>query len=106
MPRMSIAPYRSTQRAIARYANCEIDSVYVLFNEFKSVIAQRLVVEQILPIEQIGVAEVKQAEGMTLKEKEQALEAAREAGVGIRPALLECPAWMSSSPTRVDSVRA
>ena len=43
--------------------------MYLLYNEFKSVIAQRLVVEQILPIEQIGVAEVKQAEGMTLRRK-------------------------------------
>src|ERR1700737_736833 len=74
------------ERVVERYAKEEIDAVYLLYNEFKSVIAQRLVVEQILPIEQIGVAEVKQAGGMTLKEKEQALEAAREAGVGIRPA--------------------
>ena len=58
------------ERVIERYSHEEIDSVYLLYNEFKSVIAQRLVVEQILPIEQIGVAEVKQAEGMTLKEKE------------------------------------
>ena len=40
-------------------------SVYLLYNEFKSVIAQRLVVEQILPIEQIGVPEVRMAEAMT-----------------------------------------
>jgi len=38
---------------IARYQREEIDAVYILFNEFKSVIAQRLIVEQILPIEQI-----------------------------------------------------
>ena len=38
----------------ALHASEEIDSVYMVFNEFKSVIAQRLVVEQILPIEQIG----------------------------------------------------
>jgi F-type H+-transporting ATPase subunit gamma len=73
-------------RIIDRYSHEEIDSVYLVFNEFKSVIAQRLVVEQILPIEKIGAAEVKQAEGMSLEEKERAAEAAREAGVGIRPA--------------------
>ena len=73
------------ERVIERYSREEIDSVYLLYNEFKSVIAQRLVVEQVLPIEQIGVADVKLAEGMTEKEKERALEAAREAGVGIRP---------------------
>ncbi len=57
------------ERVIERYSREEIDSVYLLYNEFKSVIAQRLVVEQVLPIEQIGVADVKLAEGMTLKGK-------------------------------------
>jgi F-type H+-transporting ATPase subunit gamma len=73
-------------RVIERYADGEIDSVYLLYNEFKSVIAQRLVVEQILPIEQVGEASLKQAEEMNLREKERALEAAKGAGVGIRPA--------------------
>ena len=73
------------ERAIERYAREEIDSVYLLYNEFKSVIAQRLVVEQILPIEKIGAPEVRMAEAMTQKERERAVEAAREAGVGIRP---------------------
>jgi F-type H+-transporting ATPase subunit gamma len=73
-------------RVIERYADQEIDSVYLLYNEFKSVIAQRLVVEQILPIEQVGEASLKQAEEMNLREKERALEAAKGAGVGIRPA--------------------
>jgi F-type H+-transporting ATPase subunit gamma len=39
---------------IGRYASGEIDAVYVVFNEFKSVIAQRLVVEQVLPVGSIG----------------------------------------------------
>jgi F-type H+-transporting ATPase subunit gamma len=73
-------------RAIDRYSNGEIDSVYVLFNEFKSVISQRLIVERVLPIEQVGQVSVALAEEMTLKEKERALEAAKDAGVGIRPA--------------------
>ena len=46
-------------------------------------IAQRLVVEQILPIEQIGEAAVRQAEGMTQREKEQAIEAAKGTGRGV-----------------------
>ena len=50
------------EHVIERYSKEEIDSVYLLYNEFKSVIAQRLIVEQILPIEQIGVPEVRQAE--------------------------------------------
>jgi F-type H+-transporting ATPase subunit gamma len=73
------------QRVIDRYANEEIDAVYLLYNEFKSVIAQRLVVERILPIEKIGVAEVAHAQEMTLEEKERAVEAAKGTGVSLRP---------------------
>jgi F-type H+-transporting ATPase subunit gamma len=74
------------QRVIERYAKEEIDAAYLVYNEFKSVIAQRLVVERILPIEKIGVAEVAQAQEMTLEDKERAMEAAKGAGVGLRPA--------------------
>jgi F-type H+-transporting ATPase subunit gamma len=73
-------------RVIERYSNCEIDSVYVVFNEFKSVIAQRLVVEQILPIEQIGQAAVRQAEEMEDRAREKAGEAAKAAGVSLAAA--------------------
>ena len=74
------------ERVIERYTNQDIDSVYVVYNEFKSVIAQRLVVEQVLPIEEVGEVGVAQAEEMGLKEKQRALEAAKGAGVGVRPA--------------------
>src|SRR5207249_1972974 len=47
-----------SERLIERYTLGEIDSVYLVFNEFKSVIAQRLVVERVLPIEQIGARDV------------------------------------------------
>ncbi len=72
------------EHVIERYSREEIDSVYLLYNEFKSVIAQRLVVEQILPIEQIGVADVKLAEGMTLKRK-RAGSGGRERGRSGHP---------------------
>ena len=72
------------ESVIARYERERIDSVYVVFNEFKSVIAQRLIVEQILPIEQIGAQAVRQAEEMTEDEKKKAKEAAISAGVGMR----------------------
>ena len=72
-------------RVSDRYRKGEIDSVYLLFNEFKSVIAQRLIVEQILPIEQIGVAAVRQVEEMSQEERERAFEAAKGAGVALRP---------------------
>jgi F-type H+-transporting ATPase subunit gamma len=71
------------QSVIARYRREEIDAVYVVFNEFKSVIAQRLIVEQILPIEQIGEQAVRLAEEPTEEEKKRAKEAAVRAGVGM-----------------------
>jgi F-type H+-transporting ATPase subunit gamma len=73
------------KRAIERYSKGEIDSVYILYNEFKSVIQQRLVVEVVLPITRIGVYDVKQVWERTEKEKIEARKAAVAAGVGIRP---------------------
>jgi F-type H+-transporting ATPase subunit gamma len=72
------------ENVIGRYCREQIDAVYVVFNEFKSVIAQRLIVEQILPIEQIGEQAVRLAEEMTEEEKKRAKEAAVTAGVGLR----------------------
>ena len=72
------------ENVIGRYCRGEIDSVYIVFNEFKSVIAQRLIVEQILPIEQIGEQTVRLVEEMTEEEKKKAKEAAVSAGVGLR----------------------
>ena len=73
-----------SENVIARYKREEIDAVYIVFNEFKSVIAQRLVVEQILPIEQIGEQTVRLVEELTEEEKKKAKEAAISAGVGMR----------------------
>jgi F-type H+-transporting ATPase subunit gamma len=72
------------ENVIERYQREEIDAVYVVFNEFKSVIAQRLIVEQILPIEQVGAQAVRLSEEMTEEEKKKAKEAAISAGVGMR----------------------
>jgi F-type H+-transporting ATPase subunit gamma len=74
------------ESVIARYTREEVDAVYVVFNEFKSVIAQRLIVEQILPVEQIGERAIRLAEEMTEEERKRAKEAAISAGVGMRPA--------------------
>ena len=71
------------ESVIRRYCHEEIDAVYIVFNEFKSVIAQRLIVEQILPIKQIGEQAVRLAEEMTEEEKKKAKEAAITAGVGM-----------------------
>jgi F-type H+-transporting ATPase subunit gamma len=72
------------ESVIERYCREEIDSVYVAFNEFKSVIAQRLIVEQVLPIGQIGKQAVRLAEELTEEEKRKAKEAAVSTGVGMR----------------------
>jgi len=73
------------KRAIERYTKGEIDSVYILYNEFKSVIQQRLVVEVVLPIARIGTIDVKQAQEQSERQKLEAKKAAISAGVGMRP---------------------
>lgn len=42
-----------TEEVVRLYAEKEVDAVYVLYNEFKSILAQRLVTEKLLPIEGI-----------------------------------------------------
>src|SRR6266568_5703245 len=70
---------------IERYANTEIDAVYVVFNEFKSVIAQRLVVEQVLPVALLGERDIEQAIELSTEERERVGEAATSAGVSLEP---------------------
>jgi F-type H+-transporting ATPase subunit gamma len=38
------------QKAIERFVTKEVDAVYLLFNEFKTVLSQKLVVNQVLPL--------------------------------------------------------
>ncbi|MFL6439747.1 MAG: ATP synthase F1 subunit gamma [Terriglobales bacterium] len=71
---------------VKRYARKEVDSVYLVYNEFKSVIAQRLVVDHVLPIVKIGEQEVEQADQFTLEERQKAAHAAATSGVDIREA--------------------
>jgi F-type H+-transporting ATPase subunit gamma len=68
---------------IKRYERTEIDSVYIVFNEFKSVISQRVVVEKLLPIRKLGDHEVTVSEEMTEEQKEASAKAAQSAGVSI-----------------------
>ena len=68
---------------IERYERTEIDSVYVVYNEFKSVISQRLVVEKLLPSRKLGSPEITAAEEMTEEQKEAAARAASTSGVSI-----------------------
>ena len=76
-----------SEQVIARYTHAETDSVYLVYNEFKSVIAQRVVVEQLLPVEHIGAPEIVEASSeMELREKQRAIDAAKGTGVSLRPA--------------------
>src|SRR5437763_1719086 len=69
---------------VKRYARKEVDAVYLVYNEFKSVIAQRLVVDHVLPIVKIGEQDVEQVDQFTLEERQKAAQAAARAGVGVR----------------------
>jgi F-type H+-transporting ATPase subunit gamma len=68
---------------IERYTRAEIDSVYIVYNEFKSVITQRLVVEKLLPIRKLGSPEITVAEEMTEEQIEAAAHAAKTSGVSL-----------------------
>jgi len=78
--------FELAQNIIERYCHEEIDAVYIVYNEFKSVIAQRVVIEKLLPIIEIGHPQIAGAVEPTLKEKERAAEAAVSAGVPLEPA--------------------
>jgi F-type H+-transporting ATPase subunit gamma len=72
------------ERVIQAYDHGQIDSVYVIYNEFKSVISQRLIAQRILPVQEIGRREVLLTEEFTLEERERMGEAAKAAGISLR----------------------
>jgi F-type H+-transporting ATPase subunit gamma len=78
--------FEMAQNIIARYIHEEIDAAYIVYNEFKSVIAQRLVVEKLLPLLKIGIPQITGAVEPTEAERERAAEAALSAGILIEPA--------------------
>jgi F-type H+-transporting ATPase subunit gamma len=71
------------QDIVDRYVHGEIDAAYVVFNEFRSVISQRVIVERLVPLAEPGKHEVAQAEEPSLEERERAGEAALSAGVSL-----------------------
>jgi F-type H+-transporting ATPase subunit gamma len=73
------------EEIIARYTHEEIDAAYLVYNEFKSVIQQRVVVERVLPILTLGERQVAEAQEFTAEERERAAEAALSAGVSLYP---------------------
>jgi F-type H+-transporting ATPase subunit gamma len=73
------------EEVVARYEHEEIDAAYLVYNEFKSVIQQRVVVERILPIIEIGKHDIAAVEEMSLEERAEAARAAMTAGVDVQP---------------------
>jgi F-type H+-transporting ATPase subunit gamma len=73
----------------ARYEHEEIDAAYLVYNEFKSVIVQRVVVERILPIIEFGQHDIVESRDMSPEERVNAARAAMTAGVSILPGELE-----------------
>jgi len=78
--------FELAENIISRYCHEEIDAAYIVYNEFKSVISQRVVVERLLPIIKIGEQQIAGAAEPTAEEKERAAEAAISAGVSLEPA--------------------
>jgi len=74
---------KAAHSIIERYKSGEVDAVYIVFNEFKSVIAQRVVVEKLLPIRKLGSPEVTAAEEMSEEQREASARAAASSGVSI-----------------------
>jgi len=68
---------------VTLYTQEKIDAVYVVYNEFKSVIQQRVVVQKILPVVEIGKQQIAAAEEMTREERERAVKAAESAGISV-----------------------
>jgi F-type H+-transporting ATPase subunit gamma len=68
---------------IERYERSEIDAVYLVYNEFKSVLQQRIVVEKLLPIVELGVHNVESAQEPTQDERDAAVRAAQSEGISV-----------------------
>jgi len=77
--------YELAQSIISRFVHEEIDAAYIVYNEFKSVIQQRVVVEKLLPILKIGIPQITGAAEPTEEERERTAEAAASAGIPLEP---------------------
>ncbi len=73
--------HKLSEEVVARYAEAEIDAVYIVYNEFKSVIQQRVVVEKVLPLLEFGQRQLAAVEEMSREEKERAAVAGASAGI-------------------------
>jgi F-type H+-transporting ATPase subunit gamma len=74
------------REVVHRYMEEELDAVYLVYNEFKSVMTQRVVAERILPVVEVGKRDIKQAEEMSHEEREEMARAAASSGVSVKEA--------------------
>ena len=68
---------------VQRYMDGEIDSAYVVYNEFKSVISQRVVLQRILPVLTPGKGEPEGLMEIPEEERTRAGKAAQTSGVSL-----------------------
>ncbi len=69
------------EEIIRRYTHEEIDACYIVYNEFKSVIQQRVVTERLLPLIEPGSHVIVDAVEPTAEEREFAATVAAAAGI-------------------------
>ncbi|HLW51507.1 MAG TPA: ATP synthase F1 subunit gamma [Candidatus Angelobacter sp.] len=74
------------EKVVELYSTNVVDSVYIVYNEFKSVISQRLVVDDVLPIRAVGEVVHEVTEEVSEEERKRRLEAALHAGASVRGA--------------------
>jgi len=75
--------FEFAQGIVSRYVHEEIDAAYIVYNEFKSVISQRVVVEKLLPLIEIGSQQLAGVVEPTVEERERAGEAAISSGIPL-----------------------
>jgi F-type H+-transporting ATPase subunit gamma len=78
--------FELAQSIIDRYKSEEIDAAYIVYNEFKSVIQQRVVVEKLLPLVKIGSQQITEAAEPSAEERKRTADAAITSGVPLEEA--------------------
>jgi F-type H+-transporting ATPase subunit gamma len=68
--------YEISDQVCKLFTDGAVDSVYIVYNEFKSVVTQRVVVDDVLPVEKIGEQRHALAEEVSEEERQRRLEAA------------------------------
>jgi len=85
LEKLSVASvFEMAQDVIRRYVHEEIDACYLVYNEFKSVISQRIVTERLLPLIEIGKHDIAASIEPSKEEREQAAQAAMTSGIEIK----------------------